>query len=205
MAAVSIPHFIATAYRFWLLREHVDKRTLLSFGVTSAAGGLAGALLGAYAGNPILTVVFGALLLFVGLSELTGLARRMRFSGPLGWIAGGVSGLLGGLVGNQGGIRSAALLGFELDKKTFVATATAIGLVVDFARMPVYLVAEARQILALWVPIAIAVLATLAGTMLGKRYLVRLSQAVFRRTVALLLLVLGAYMLLKGVAPGLVF
>jgi len=201
VAAVSIPHFAATAYRFWLLRKHVDKRILLSFGVTSAAGGLSGALLGSYASSPILTVIFGVLLIFVGLSELTGLAQRMRLRGPLAWIAGGVSGLLGGLVGNQGGIRSAALLGFELDKGTFVATATAIGLVVDFARMPVYLIKEAHDILALWLPIGIAIVATVIGTVLGKRYLARLSQTVFRRTVAILLLLLGSYMLLKGLAP----
>ena len=46
--------------------------------------------------------------------------------------------MLGGLVGNQGGLRSAALLGFRLDRDTFVATATAIGLFVDGARMPIY-------------------------------------------------------------------
>ena len=30
----------ATALRFWLMRKHVDRRLLLSFGVMSAAGGL---------------------------------------------------------------------------------------------------------------------------------------------------------------------
>jgi hypothetical protein len=55
-----------------------------------------------------------------------------------GAVAGAVSGAFGGLVGNQGGIRSAALMGFEIDKQGFVATATAIALVVDIFRMPVY-------------------------------------------------------------------
>jgi len=198
VAAVSIPHFAATAYRFWLLRKSVDRRTLISFGITSAAGGLVGALLNAYSSNPALTLIFGGILVFVSLSELTGLVQRMRFSGPIAWLAGGVSGLLGGLVGNQGGIRSAALLGFDLNKEAFVATATAIGVVVDFARMPVYIITAGRDLLSLWLPIAIAIVATIVGTTLGKRYLVRLPQAVFRQTVASLLLLLGVYMLLKG-------
>ena len=139
VAAISIPHAAATALRFWRLRRSVNRRVLVSFGVTSAAGGLAGALLHSRASNRALAVVFGLILLFVALSELSGLARRMRFSGPVAWIAGAVSGAFGGLVGNQGGIRSAALLGFDLDRQAFVATATAIGLVVDAARMPVYL------------------------------------------------------------------
>src|SRR6202011_790944 len=101
VAAVSVPHFAATLYRFWLLRKGVDRRTLINFGITSAAGGLVGALLNAHSSNPALTILFGAILIFVALSEFTGLAQRMRFSGPMAWLAGGVSGLLGGLVGNQ--------------------------------------------------------------------------------------------------------
>ena len=150
VAAVSIPHVVGTALRFWLLRERVDRHTLLTFGLTSAAGGLVGALLHEWVSSPWLTIVFGALLLFVAISELTGLAQRMRFRGPVAWIAGAGSGLLGGLVGNQGGIRSAALLGAELPRQTFVATATAVGLIVDAARMPIYLATTGAEVLAIW-------------------------------------------------------
>ena len=51
VAAVSVPHVIGTAFRFWRLRGHVDRHVLLSFGITSAAGGLAGALLSAHASS----------------------------------------------------------------------------------------------------------------------------------------------------------
>ena len=73
VACVAVPHAAATALRFWLLRRAVDRRVLLSFGVMSAAGGLAGALLNAYAANPILTGVYAVLLLFAGAMGLTGL------------------------------------------------------------------------------------------------------------------------------------
>src|ERR1041385_1987638 len=127
VAAISIPHFIGTSIRFWRLRASVDRRVLRSFGITSAIGGLAGALLNAQLQSRALTIVFGALLIFVGISGVTGLAQRMRFHGALAWIAGAVSGMFGGLVGNQGGIRSAALLGFDLPRDAFIATATEIG------------------------------------------------------------------------------
>ena len=198
VAAVSIPHLLATALRFWRLRASVDRRVLLSFGITSAAGGLVGALLHSYASNRSLAIVFGLLLLFVGISELTGFARRMRFGGPVAWIAGGISGVFGGLVGNQGGIRSAALLGFDLDRQAFVATATAIGLVVDGARMPVYFATQTAAIARIWPLVLIATLGTLAGTVLGVRTLRRIPETAFRRVVAILLLLLGTYMLLRG-------
>lgn len=83
VAAIAIPHVFATALRFWRLREHVDRRVLVSFGVTSAAGGLAGALFHSFATNRALAVVFGVILIFVGTSELSGLASRIRFSGPV--------------------------------------------------------------------------------------------------------------------------
>src|SRR6267378_3737737 len=94
VAAVSIPHVVGTAVRFWLLRGHVDRRIFLWFGITSAAGGLAGALLHAYASSRALAIVLGCLLLFVGVSELTGFMRRVHFGRGAAWIAGALSGVL---------------------------------------------------------------------------------------------------------------
>ena len=195
VAAVSVPHLAGTAFRFWRLGVAPDRRVFWSFGVTSAAGGLAGALLHSRAGNPALTLVFGCLLLFTSASEWLGWSERMRFTGPAAWLAGGVSGLLGGLVGNQGGIRSAALLGFDLERRSFVATATAIGLVVDAARMPLYFIQERQRIVALGPWLALATAGVLAGTVLGSRLLVWIPQRQFRRVVAVVLALLGLWMI----------
>jgi len=198
VAAVSIPHVIGTAIRFWLLRGHVDRRIFLWFGLTSAAGGLAGALLHAYASSRALGTVLGCLLVFVGISELSGLMQHVRFGRRAAWLAGAVSGALGGLVGNQGGIRSAALLAFEGNRQTFVATATAVGLVVDGARLPVYLATEWTALRGIWPLIAIAAVGVGAGTLAGNRVLRRMPERTFRRLVSLLLLALGAWMILHG-------
>jgi uncharacterized protein len=197
VAAVSIPHLVGTAVRFRKLRPDVDRRTLWRFGVPSAAGGLTGALLHEWMTSPWLTTLFGALLIFVAASEVTGLAQRMRVTGALAWIAGALSGLLGGLVGNQGGIRSAALLGFDLPKRTFVATATAVGLIVDGARMPVYLLTEGDALRGLCGPIAVAIAGVIVGTLVGGRVLSRVPEHRFRLVVAVVLAALGATMLLR--------
>jgi uncharacterized membrane protein YfcA len=146
VAAVSLPHLAGTLLRFLKLRERVDHGVLLSFGVASAAGGLAGALGHVYLKSGTLGLVFGALLIFAGVTGVTGLAQKLRFGRKGAWIAGIASGAFGGLVGNQGGIRSAALLGFDMSKEAFVATATAIGLVVDGARLPVYLATQGKKL-----------------------------------------------------------
>src|SRR5437660_9723757 len=57
VVAVSIPHLIATAIRFWSLRRNIDLNVLKHFGLASAAGGLLGALLGARFSSPILAYI----------------------------------------------------------------------------------------------------------------------------------------------------
>ena len=198
VAAVSIPHVIGTAVRFWRLGGRVDRRVLASFGVMSAAGGLLGALLQERATTPALLVLFGGLLLFSSAAELTGFGRRMQFGGALAWIAGALSGLLGGLVGNQGGIRSAALLGVDLPKHAFVTTATAVALMVDAARVPVYLWFMGDEMRQLGAWMAIATLGVVIGTFAGLQVLDRIPERSFRRVVAVVLAMLGAAMLLSG-------
>jgi uncharacterized protein len=130
VAAVSFPHVCGTALRLWVVRHRINRQVVLSFGMASAAGGLAGALLHTWLQSEILAYVLGTLLIFAAIMELSGMAARMHFRSWSAGTAGGLSGLFGGLVGNQGGIRSAALLGFDISKESFVATATAIALMV---------------------------------------------------------------------------
>lgn len=195
--AVSIPHLVATGIRFWMLRHNIDVQVLKNFGISSAAGGLLGALLGSHFSSPILSYILGALLIFAGLTGLTGISRKMRFGRKAAWLGGSVSGLLGGLVGNQGGIRSAALLGFNLESKTFVATATAIALIVDGARMPVYFFTSPDTVHQFGLWIALMVAGASLGTLVGGRVLARLPEIYFRRLVSLLILSLGIVMVIR--------
>jgi uncharacterized protein len=197
VVAVSIPHLVATALRFWTLRHNIDVQVLKNFGLSSAAGGLLGALLGSHFSSPILSYILGALLIFAGLTGLTGISRKMRFGRKAAWLGGSVSGLLGGLVGNQGGIRSAALLGFNLESKTFVATATAIALIVDGARMPVYFFTSPNTVHQLGLWIAVMVAGVSLGTLVGGRVLAHLPEIHFRRLVSLLILSLGIVMVIR--------
>jgi uncharacterized membrane protein YfcA len=198
VAAVAIPHFVGTLQRYWLLRHHVDRRVLVGFGFASAAGGLTGALLHAWLSSRILTVVFGLLLILAATAELTGWMQRVRWGRRVAWFAGALSGAFGGLVGNQGSVRSAAMLGFHVPKESFVATATAIALFVDGARLPVYVITQWRDILEVWPLLAVSTVGVVVGTAAGARVLKRIPPSVFRRVIAVLLFALGIYMILVG-------
>jgi uncharacterized protein len=198
VAVVAIPHFVATAVRFFTLYRKADRHLLVRFGLASAFGGLAGALINTYISAAPLVIIFGLLLAFAGWGSVTGRANQFRLRGRWALAAGGLSGLLGGMVGNQGGIRSAALLGSHLDKESLVATATAIALLVDVARTPVYLVTQGSDVLSQWPLILSLCGGVVVGTFLGWRLLLRIREAWFRRIVGIVVLLLGLYMLYQG-------
>ena len=102
------------------------------------------------------------------------------------------------MVGNQGGIRSAAMLGSSVPKESFVATATAVALVVDFARMPVYFVTQRHDMPALLPVILIATGGVLLGTVFGTRMLGWIPENSFKRIVSVIILALGIFLLWQG-------
>jgi uncharacterized membrane protein YfcA len=191
VAVLAVPHAVATLIRLLRLRHDVHGPTFREFGVASAIGGLVGAALQARLTSPVLTVVLSALLVLAGTGEL--LRRQLPLPRTSGWrLTGGVvSGVFGGLVGNQGGIRAAALLGFQLNPRQLVATATASALLVDAARVPIYFASAGPAILdslplLLWMSAGVTI-----GTFIGVPILGRIPESAYRRLVGVLLIALG--------------
>lgn len=197
VAAIALPHAAATALRCWRLRREIDWSVLKRFGLLSAVGGLAGALVYTRLDTVVLTRVLGALLVLTAVAQLAGLAARWRPHGVSVGLLGLASGFFGGLAGNQGGLRAAALTAFRLSPLAFVATSTATGLLVDAARTPVYLFTAGSALLALWMPITVATIGVLLGTILGERILLGMPRDRFARVVAAAIGLLGLWLLIK--------
>jgi len=197
---VAIPHAVATGLRLWMLRANVDRRVLLTFGSASFAGGLVGALFRSVFASRTMGIILGLLLIVSGLGGLTGLTARMRIpAGPWAVAAGMASGAFGGLVGNQGGLRAAALLHFGLTPAATVATATGIALAVDAARIPIYLATGGAVMAANWPYVVVGVIGVVAGTLLATPILRRLPEDTFRRFVFVVITALGVLLI---IVPG---
>lgn len=196
VAVLAIPHAVATAIRFVRLRRDVHGPTFREFGAASAIGGLSGAVLQSQLASPVLTLVLATLLVLAGTTEL--LRRRVPLPKTSGWrLAGGVlSGLFGGLVGNQGGIRAAALLGFQLRPRQLVATATASALLVDAARVPIYVVSAGPVIADSARLLLVIAAGVTVGTFVGVPILGRIPESAYRRLVGGLLIALGISLVL---------
>jgi uncharacterized protein len=196
IALVSLPHFLGTSVRFWLVKSKVNRKILFRFGSLSAAGGLTGALLHVFFVSNFLQVIFAVMLILAGILGVLQISKRSVFGKIGAAIAGLASGFFGGLVGEQGGIRSVALLNFDVEKEAFIATATATGLIVDAVRMPVYFLTQSSQVSQFLVILILSSVAVVAGTLAGNVVLKRIPEESFKRIVSLLILILGIFLLI---------
>jgi uncharacterized protein len=198
VSLVTLPHALATSVRCWRLREHIDRAVLVRFGILSAAGAVAGALTYTRLGPTALTRVLGGLLILTSVAQLTGWTRRWRPRGVGVGLFGLLSGFFGGIAGNQGGLRSAALLAFDLTPLRFIATATATGVLVDAARTPIYLWHSGAGIFRYWPLISTAALGVLIGTVIGERLLLGLSPKRFGLLIGIAVGLLGVTLLVSA-------
>lgn len=195
IAVVVLPHLAGGVLRGWRLRHSIDRSVLLRFGVLSAAGGLLGAFLFARLAPEFLTRILGLLLLLTASAGIAGWTERWKPQGALVWLLGVLSGFFGGVAGNQGGLRAAALTAFGLVPAAFVATSTVIGVFIDLVRAPVYIHSMGAQMLELWILIALLGAGVLLGTLAGERLLLGLSRQRFRLLVSVAIGLLGLWFL----------
>ena len=198
VATVAIPHAAATALRCWRLRSNIEWNVVRSFGLLSATGGLIGALLYTRFSNAALTLTLGLLLLSTAVATIVDLPARVRVRGAVVGGLGLLSGLFGGLAGNQGGLRAAAMLSLALPPVSYVATATATAMLVDLVRTPIYVWRAGGVLASLITPLAVATIGVLIGTVLGERILFGLSIRQFRYAIAVLIGLLGVWLVVQG-------
>ena len=195
VAAAALPHFAGNALRLWTLRHRIDGQVLKTFGLMSAAGSLIGALIHARSGAGPLKIAMAVILIIAGVLGVFGWMEKLRVGRNGAAIAGGASGFLGALVGFQGGLRAAAMLALDVRKEAFVATAVALAVIVDGARLPVYAWSVGREMSAIWPILLAATVGVALGTFAGKRLFTGIPEAIFRRFVSALLIALGVAIL----------
>lgn len=208
----AIVHVLNNVFKIGLLYKSVNLRIVLLFGVSG--------ILGAYFGSSLIdqldqsvaytssipsepaevtffSLAVGGLMIVFALQEM--LWGRFSFKiKPAILIPGGLlSGFFGGLSGHQGALRSMFLLKAGLSASTYVATGTAIALLIDFTRIPVYL--SDRDIGAAmneWLPLLIATLSAFLGAIIGKRMIAKVTIRVVQYIAGSLMIVIALAMLM---------
>jgi uncharacterized membrane protein YfcA len=205
-------HFLNTIYKLFLVGKYAHWPTVISFGVPSAIGAIAGALLlsaltsyftpfqysfmGIAGETSGLNIIMGILLITFSLFEYFNFLEKNMSGNKSLWVGGLLSGFFGGVSGQQGALRSAFLLHQFKDKHVFMGTRTVLAAIVDAVRITTYLsmIALIFEQQNNW-PMIFAILGGIGGATVGNMLLQKISLSWIRKAIVIFLLVVGIYIM----------
>ncbi len=168
----------------------VDRANLLRLLAGAVPGSLVGVYLLASWANRPMEIVLGVAVIGVGLFFLRNTPSRAVVSSPWGLAAGFAGGLFGGMFGTSGPAYVAFLSSQALDKAAFRATLIVLFAVEYAWRLGLYAHQGLLDIQGLQLALTLLP-ALVAATLLGHFVHLRAREKVFRRWVAVFLLVSG--------------
>ncbi|MCU0705575.1 MAG: sulfite exporter TauE/SafE family protein [Fimbriiglobus sp.] len=214
IALTAIVHFLNGLFKLALVGRQADRRVVVRFGLPAIAAAFAGAgvlvwltglgglfdytLFGRRLEVTPVKAVVGVLLLVFAAVEVVPRLRDLEFDPRYLPLGGAVSGFFGGLSGMQGALRSAFLVRAGLSKEAFIGTGVVVACLVDVSRLALYsrpLVAGAADLD--YGLLTAAVLTAWLGSVLGNRYLKKITMRGVQRVVAAMLVGVGV-----GLAAG---
>jgi len=215
VALTAVVHLLANLLKVGLVGREAHRPTLLAFGLPALLGGLAGGwLLRGWALEvaPLVwrlgrwefwtypaALAVGLVMLAMAAAELHPRFADWRPTARWLPLGGLVSGLLGGLSGHQGAVRSAFLAGLPgLTPLSFAATGAVIACAVDLARLAAYGAPAWASAGGHGALLAAAAGAALAGTWLGARWIRKVTVPLVRRLVAALVALVAIRLITGG-------
>ena len=216
VAMTAVVHLVNNLGKFLLIGRHADWGVAVRFGAPALVFAFAGAWalvafsrmqpwfvysIGAreYEITP-LKIVLAALMVLFAIIELLPRSGKLLFDRRYLPVGGALSGFFGGLTGHQGALRSAFLLTYGLSKERFIATGVVIACVVDLVRITVYgsqfwreLAGAEKELL------GAAVVCALAGAIVGRQLLTKITLRAIQITVGVMLCLIAV-----GLGTGLI-
>lgn len=208
IALTGIVHFFNNILIVTLVGKNADKTVLLRFGIPAILASFAGAWLLLNISNlpalysytvgeklfEVMPVKFIIAILLIGFAvfDLIPSLKAIRFNKNKLPIGGLLSGFFGGLSGHQGALRSAFLIKSGLSKEAFIASAAVLSVFVDITRLSVYAARFSETGLHEKLSYVLAAtFAAIAGSLIGKRLLKKITLKFIQVTVAIMLFVIA--------------
>lgn len=208
IALTGVVHFSNNLFKIALVGKSADKKVLLRFGIPAILASFAGAwLLLRITELPVLfqyqmwgtmfdvtpvKLVIAVLLILFSILEIMPSFQKVQFGKDKLVLGGILSGFFGGLTGIQGAIRSAFLLKSGLSKEAYVATGVVIACLVDFTRLSVYFARfTASNLQENLLLLVLATLAAIAGAVLGRKLLKKVTFRFIQLLVAGMLILIS--------------
>ena len=208
VALTAIVHLLNSIFILSIKARHVSKDVILRFGLAAIPASLLGAYLLSHLADlkPITTyhiasnnfsispvkLIVAAMILFFALWEVLPRLKETSFNQKYLPLGGLLSGFFGGLTGLQGALRGAFLVRTGLPKESYIATNSAVAVMVDLPRISVYVTSLAlvntRKDIIL---IIVATVAAFLGVLLGNLWLKKITMHIIQIIVSILLLAIA--------------
>ena len=193
----AIVHFFNNMSRLALYRSEINWKIVQRFGFVSIFGAFIGSYGQIYLDSDWLKVGVGLFLTTYALLSLIPNSIKIKLPNSVDFIGGFLSGLVGGLIGNQGAIRSLYLLNYGLEKKELIVSSALIAVIIDSTRIPVYAYTQFQYFQENIVLLSLIVLSSILGTIVGSKILPKVSYELFKKIILIGVLILGVLMTLR--------
>ena len=190
----AIVHFFNNVSRLVLYWSEINWQIIKRFGVVSIIGAFVGSFAQIYLDSVWLKTGVGLFLIIYAVLTLVPGKIKIELPQSLDFIGGFLSGLVGGLIGNQGAIRSVYLLGYGLQKQELVVSSALIAVIIDSTRIPVYAYSNFQYLQENLLLLATVIATAIFGTVVGSRLLPKVSYDLFRKIILIGVLLLGVLM-----------
>lgn len=193
---VGIVHIFADLWKMLLFRKGFDWKLIKRFGIPSVVASIIGAWISLGIAESVLVRVMGAFLAVYGTFIIVYPAFKVARRRGTAETGGLLSGLVAGLFGIGGPIRGAFLTAYDLPKAVYISTAGAIAFATDIVRVATYVGGGTAMPgnYGRGLPLFIAV--SFVGAVVAQKIVNAVSQATFRRIVAVFLALVGLKFLL---------
>src|SRR3989344_2155586 len=140
---VAIIHWFGDLWKIMLFRSGINLKLIALFSASGILTSFAGAYITIGANQDILLRFLGTFTCLYAIFLLIEKKFKIPASSTVALGGGALSGFFAGMFGVGGAIRGAFLSAFDLPKAVYIATAGAIGIIVDSTRIIAYFTGEA--------------------------------------------------------------
>jgi len=196
LGVTAIFHVCSNLTKISLFRHGFNKKIIIRVGLPAVLFVTVGAYVSRFLNSDYLELALSIFLITVSTLLLLLRDKSMHPSLFNAFVGGALSGFMAGLLGSGGVIRGLTLSAFNVQKNVFIATSAVIDLAVDLSRGAVYVTNGYVHKHDLYL-IAILVVVSIVGTLIGKKILDYFSEARFKYFVLALILFIGCASLIK--------
>ncbi len=221
VGATAIIHLANNIFKFGMVSKYIHFQTLFRFGIPALIFASLGGLLLSYFSDldsyytyvlgekrfemtPVGTTI-GCLMIFFAWFDLDPRFGNLQIDKKHLSLGGALSGFFGGVSGHQGAFRATFLSKAGLTKEQFIGTSNAVSLVVDLARLTMYLFVANRLsnhentlLLALTDAqsmLLIGIIFAFLGTYFGKKLVQKTTIKGIQKVIGVLLFIMGGLMI----------